>query len=139
VIRLCNIVQHTHQSSIAGLLYLRSLELLYTELGTVSPLHSIDFKKWSALTTDSLIKSSWKFLWSNQLELHTSLKKEGERTGDLPIMEGITTEAMSLEELLAINKCRLYLRACFLSDITDGSGEQLLQEAWTGDRPLHPL
>ena len=54
-------------------------------------------------------------------------------------MEGITTEAMSLEELLAINKGRQYLRACFLSDITDGSGEQLLQEAWTGDQPLHPL
>jgi len=59
---LCNIVKHTHQSSITGLLYLGSLELLHTELGTTAPLHSIDFDKWAVLTTDSLIKSSWQFL-----------------------------------------------------------------------------
>jgi hypothetical protein len=66
-IQLCNIVKHTHQSSITGLLYLGSLELLHTELGTTAPLHSIDYDKWAVLTTDSLIKSSWQFLWTNQL------------------------------------------------------------------------
>jgi hypothetical protein len=126
-----------HQSSITGLLYLGSLKLFYTELGTTAPLHSIDYDKWAVLTTDSLITSSWQLLWTNQLELHSSVNKEGQHVGDVPIMEGINTVELSLEKLLAINKCRLYLRAWFLSNITDGSGVYLLQEAWNGDTQLH--
>jgi hypothetical protein len=73
------------------------------------------------------------------LELHTSINKKGQHVRDVPIMEGINTIELSSEELLSINKCRLYLRAWFLSDITDGSGVYVLQEAWNGDTQSHPL
>lgn len=36
------------------------------------------------------------------------------------------------EELLALNRCRLYLQAYFLSDLVDGSGSYLLDDAWHG-------
>jgi hypothetical protein len=46
------------------------------------------------------------------------------------------TDQLPLDILDQINKCWLYLRAFFLSDITDGSGKYILQEAWQGN-PLN--
>jgi hypothetical protein len=37
------------------------------------------------------------------------------------------------EDLYCINLCRLYLKAFFLSDIVDGTGKQILDEAWMGN------
>lgn len=38
----------------------------------------------------------------------------------------------SQEELLRLNKCRLYLRVFFLSEIGTGDGLAILAEAWSG-------
>jgi hypothetical protein len=35
------------------------------------------------------------------------------------------------------NKCHLYLPALFISDISDGSGRYILDDAWTGAQHLN--
>jgi len=48
------------------------------------------------------------------------------------IMQDALQNGITDTELVSINSCRLYLRAIFLSDIIDGSGENILHEAWSG-------
>jgi hypothetical protein len=40
----------------------------------------------------------------------------------------------TIEELSALNRCRIYLQAYFLSDICTGDGLTLLEDAWKGKR-----
>jgi hypothetical protein len=42
------------------------------------------------------------------------------------------------EELVAVNRCRLFLKAFFLSDIVNGSGTEILPAAWNGERIICP-
>jgi hypothetical protein len=137
IARIRDIIQHTFQNSITGLLYRGSLELLHIELGLMDQLHTIDFDTMSVITTDSLVKTTWQFSWKEQIELHTDLQQALPRTKDRLIMRAILDMRPSLEDLRAINKCGLFLRALFLSDITDGSGTNILQEAWICSERLH--
>lgn len=43
----------------------------------------------------------------------------------------------SSDQLLLLNKCQLYLRALYLSDIFYGSGSHILEEAWYGVWPIN--
>jgi len=45
-------------------------------------------------------------------------------------MEDLRSVVESPEHSSLINKCRLYLWALFLSDIVDGSGQAILEDAW---------
>jgi hypothetical protein len=53
-------------------------------------------------------------------------------------MKDILRLGLTIDDLRAINNCRLYLRALFVSDIADGSGMNILQEAWSSSERLHP-
>jgi hypothetical protein len=52
-------------------------------------------------------------------------------------MEEIAAFTSDWQQLQSANKCRLYLYAMFLSDISDGSGHFLLDAAWTGSQRLN--
>ena len=137
MLRLSDMLKHTFQETITGQLYLGLLELLHLELGTIQPLHKLDFDKLSDLATTSLVKKSWYFLWRYQVYLKTTISKTMPRQGDREIIEGVFNNEVDVLEASAINRCRLYLRAWFVSDITDGSGSFILHEAWTGENQLH--
>ena len=136
--RLLNIIRHTFHEFSSWLLYLGSIELLHLGLSLLSPFHNIDFSALSILATDSLVKSTWSFLWTSQIQLHTSVTYLLARDNDILLMGEITKGDISTSELGAINKCRLYLQARYLSDIVDGSGTHILQEAWTETHKMHP-
>jgi hypothetical protein len=70
---LQDIIRHTFHESTMGLLYFCLIELLHLELGLVRPLHTLDFSVLSILATDSLVKSTWSFLWHTQIQLRTSV------------------------------------------------------------------
>jgi hypothetical protein len=129
---LKDIIYHTHNQTNTGKLYLTSMELLHIELGFTAPLHTKSFSTFSLLLSDSLLKSSWEFLDSHQIQLQTS-----PRQAVCIIMEEIATFTSDWQHLQSSNKCRLYLSAIFLSDITDGSGHFLLDAAWTGSQRLN--
>jgi hypothetical protein len=47
-------------------------------------------------------------------------------------MELFPANQVPTSELLSINRCRLYLQAFFISDIADGSGTYIMEDAWHG-------
>ncbi len=84
----------------------------------------------SSTMTNSLIKSTWQFLYHNELTLRHNIHFPQPRERDIEIMTAFFADQLPIDILDHINKCRLCLRAFFLSDIMDGSGKYILQEAW---------
>jgi hypothetical protein len=58
--------------TLTGPLYRLSLECLYLELGSFRPLGLLPFLQLGHLTSNSLIKSTWEFLYKNQLYLQST-------------------------------------------------------------------
>jgi len=138
ITRIKELIFHTANHTTTGKLGLPSLELLHIELGSFAPLDSLSFTTWSSLTTPSLIKSTWEFLDCYGFSLRTSITCEWPREGDSYLMPTFLTIVTDLYQLKLLNLCRLFLRALFLSNIVDGSGKLILEEAWRGSRPIRP-
>jgi hypothetical protein len=66
------------------------------------------------------------------IELCMDLNIPTQGINNVLIMQDALQNGITDTELVSINSCRLYLRAIFLSDIIDGSGENILHEAWSG-------
>jgi hypothetical protein len=66
--RLKDIIAHTTRNTLLGDLYCHSLTILLLKLGLGPELHKIKFDKYDNLATSSLIKSSWGFLSTHQIE-----------------------------------------------------------------------
>jgi len=138
ITRLQGIILHTANDTITGRLYRAMLELLLIEIGSFLPLHLQDFKIVGRLATDSLIKSTWEFLTDHNLQLITDLNVDLPRQDDCYLITNIIPLIEDSDHLTQINRCRLYLRVIFLSDVVDGSGKELLAAAWNGERILSP-
>jgi hypothetical protein len=138
ITRLQGIIIHTANGTITGRLYRASFELLLIEIGSFLPLHLQDFETVGHLATDSLMKSTWEFLTDHNLQLITDLKVDLPRQDDCYLLTNIIPLIEDFDHLTQINRCQLYLRVIFLSDVVDGSGKELLAAAWNGERILAP-
>jgi Reverse transcriptase (RNA-dependent DNA polymerase) len=130
--RLKDMIQHTFRSTTTGQLYRTSLELLYIELGLTQDLDSISFSTMSGITTDSLVKSSWNFLQQHNILLKHDISFPPQRIGDRPIMDFFKHDEISTLDRRSLNRCRLFLRAFYISDISDGYGTHICEDAWKG-------
>jgi hypothetical protein len=70
------------------------------------------------------------------LSLTTDIKVELPRQDDCYLLPALQAHISDLNHLGIVNRCRLFLKALFLSDIVDGTGYEILQAAWNGDRVL---
>jgi hypothetical protein len=134
--RLKDLVFHTANDTITGRLYRASLELMHIELGSFLPLHRLSLELLGSLVTDSLIKSTWEFMSEHGLSLTADIKVELPRQDDCYLLPALQAYISDLNHLGIVNRCRLFLKALFLSDIVDGTGYEILQAAWNGDRVL---
>jgi hypothetical protein len=134
ITRMKDVVYHTANNTITGRLYRASLELLHIELGSFLPLHCISFSIFGILATPSLIKSTWEFMSTLGLSLNTDIKLNPPRQDDCYLLPALQSVIAETEELLAVNRCWLFLKALFLSDIVNGSGTEILAAAWNGER-----
>jgi hypothetical protein len=105
------------------------LELLHIEIGSFALLHLLDPASLSIFVTESLVKSAWMLLNTHNIEHCMDLNIPTQRINDILIMQDALQNGITDAELVSINSCRLYLRAIFLSDITDGSGKNILRVA----------
>jgi hypothetical protein len=136
ITRLTDILYHVMQDSLLGSLYKTSLSGLILEIGLDSPLHSISYQRFEHVVTPSLINSTWEFLHHSQIELKHDLPMQKQRLGDRALMSILVSLEPTKDQLARLNRCRLFLKAFWLSDIVDGSGVFLRDEAWTG-QPLN--
>ena len=119
-----------------GLLGQITLELLIVELGSTVDLHLLPFQHLQGLASNSLIKSTWGFLHTHGIRLCHNITQPAPREKDLEIMTVFYQQDLPIDILEQLNKCRLYLKAFFLSDLTEGLGSSLLDEAWRG-KPIN--
>jgi hypothetical protein len=129
---LKDVVKHCFLMTLTGQLYRLSLECLYLELGSFRPLGLLPFLELSHLASNSLIKSTWEFLYNNQLHLQTDIDLPLPRENDTLLMINVLGYSTNYDTIHSINKFRLFLKALFLSDFTEASGNYLLEEAWQG-------
>jgi hypothetical protein len=117
-----------------GKLYQTTLEHLILEVGIDTNLTMVDFSKYNILATNSLIKRTWGFLFKNKIIIDHNIIVPKNTTHDTPIMAEFIQVPATSEELLALNQCRLYLQAYFISDLATASGKTLSYHAWEGTR-----
>jgi hypothetical protein len=134
IARLKDVIQHTFRGTNTGKMYRTSFELLYIEIGLTLDLHLIPFTTMSALTTDSLVKSSWQFLNLHNIYLKHDIDFEPHREGDRPIMDFWVGLNIPDPIIRSLNRCRLFLQAFYVSDISDGFGTHITEDAWNGRR-----
>jgi hypothetical protein len=63
-----DLIKHTYLKTTTGELYRTSLELLFIELGLGLDLQLIPYPDMAQMASNSLVKSTWKFLWDKKVE-----------------------------------------------------------------------
>lgn len=109
IARLKDMINHTFQSSITGNLYRTSTELLLTELGVSENFSQVNYTLLHSLVTDSLVKSTWQFLYQHNIYLEHDIRFPHQRQGDTTLMQAFLDLQLTVEELQQLNECRLFL------------------------------
>ena len=108
--------------------------IIHVGIGEKS-LFDIEFKSFGHLLPRTWIRSLWEFIEEYKINLPTYdfiLKKK--REGDIFLMEAFHLTGFNKHQLQQLNRCRLYLHAETLSDITDGTGNLISKQAYDGRR-----
>jgi hypothetical protein len=132
IVRAKDMIFHSFNDTLTGRLYMTSLELFFLELGFIPTHFTYDIATLDRLTTNSHVKSTMIFLWQHNIILRHSIAIKPLRENDLCIMSTLFDLQIPGNELLACNHCRLYLRACMLSELSNGDGTLLQDDAWLG-------
>ncbi len=109
IARLKDIMMHTHKNTTTGKLYRQTTENLFLEIGTDTSFTSLDFPSLDPIATPSLIKSTWQFLHENNLDLKHDIEIPDQRLNDRTLMSAFKNSNASLDELISLNRCRLFL------------------------------
>jgi hypothetical protein len=96
-----------------------SLGYLQLQIGTPHNPFTMDYSKWGYLAPLSWVKMLWKSLHHFEITLHISFPDIAlPREQDKAMMEIIMSQDLDPEEIKRINRCRVFLKAIFLLDIT---------------------
>jgi hypothetical protein len=108
------------------------LELFFLELG-IQPWHfHAEENVIAALTSPSLVQTSMLFMSQFKIYLKHSIRIPLLREGDQFIIEAFLSLDIPIQDLVACNRCRFFLKVCLLSDIATGDGDFISEEAWAG-------
>jgi len=90
------------------------------------------------LITKSWIKKLWKERYKNNILIQSKISDfDVLRRGDCEIVQKIVNCSYKQQELQIINRCRMWLKATFLSDIYNGSGNKIQTNCWEGLDPVN--
>jgi hypothetical protein len=85
-----------------------------------------DYSRWGGLTPLSWVKMLWDSLHHFNVTLYMPFPTiEPPRERDQAIMEIILSQNLDFTDIIRINRCRVYLQALFLLDITMADGKYL--------------
>jgi hypothetical protein len=123
----------TMEGHISANLMEASYELLVLETGLDQPLLA-SFAKWKVCATKCYLTHLWEFIDNFNIQIKgPSLLGQGQREQDSLIMETLD-ESLSAAQLGSVNRCRVYLQVIWWSDIIDGNGVAISENAIKGKR-----
>ena len=130
-----DISEHLWKQDLTGKLLQCNLEQLRIEIGDNDHILASDItQKEHYLLTDSYVRSTWQFMSKENIQLEDNtpaipLLREGDQC---LMTEFSKNTKIPKSALRTLNKCRLYLQAFTLSDLTSGDGTKIRDEAWHG-------
>ena len=112
------------------------------EIGRSTMIYEIPYKEIEGFLTPSWVTNTLEFVDKVGLRIEGELPElQGWREGDAHLMDVFRKtpgHAILEEDLVAANKCRMYIRAVTQSDIADGEGKSILKAAWEVKREWQP-
>jgi hypothetical protein len=91
------------------------------------------FPSMDAGNQDLVHPHTWEFLHSNGMRIADKVAElYTQREYNQFLTEAFATASFSESQRIRLNKCRIFLQAVTLSDISTGDGQVLLQSAWLG-------
>ena len=130
-----DICENLWKETLTGHLLKCNLEQLRIEIGeNVDILSSNYYDFEPQLLTQSYIRNTWKFVSENNITLNdaTAFIRHN-RDGDCELMSSFrNNDSIPVGNLKILNRCRIYIKAFLLSDITTSCGQFIRNEAWHG-------
>lgn len=130
------IIRHGGQASATGQLLQGTLEALKLEIGWECSLWNIPPKILNTLGTQSWIKHV--VLEAHQNALRWTDPTDNlqlTRTHDIFLIPAFVRAGYQGQQLVRLNRCRIYLKCTTLADITTGNGQEPLDGILKGTRP----
>jgi hypothetical protein len=136
--RLQYLMGHLRCNSITGKLMRSMLDYTQLECGCSGNVLEEDYERYArVLMTENWITGIWEHLHSckSTLKITAEWKPLPNRKNDIVMMEALTeTEEFTATELKEINRCRIYLRVFYISDIASHDGQGIADWARKGRR-----
>ena len=111
------------------------IEVSQLTIGTRRWIFEYPPSTYGPLLDNCWLKTTWLYVSSRQLQIHASYPiLNYVRQNDSFIMEKMTTLGLTENELVRVNRCRLYLQVILLSDIVDAGGIHILSSYLQGRR-----
>jgi hypothetical protein len=114
-----------NMKTLTGQLLKGNVEALQLELGVGTPVFVKEFWRYGTLVTSSWTQHTWQWLHTKGVHIEDQVGRRRGHKYDANIRDS---------ELVAANRCRLYLRVVTLADISDGLGDHVTDAAWLGHR-----
>ena len=130
-----DICENLWKDTLTGHLLQCNFEQLRLEIGeNINILQSNYYQFEPQLLTHSYARNTWQFMTDNKITLDDNTAQIGySRVGDKDLMEAFRKNALiPTSNLKQLNKCRMYIEAFTLSDISTSCGRFIRNEAWNG-------
>jgi len=131
--KLMEIVSKSFTDHIMWKQFRLGMELLQLYTGALCCVVNTNFDIYAPLVEATWITSQWEFLYRNDIKLNGwDMLIEKQRENDMGLMEMFVNEGYRNDELILLNKCRMYLQVLTVSDVVDGDGTHLCPITTTG-------
>ena len=136
ICRLNILQQHYGTQSIVGQKLSCSLHWLQLQLGHNDNPLLLDYSQWNHLTCRSWWVELWQSLHNTPVTLRLKYRRQlPPRKFDATIMTFLMNHDLPMSTLAGMNRCRNFLNALFLSDITTADGKFIHQQFLSRDNP----
>ena len=130
---LLAILRHSHRDTPTHDLIHENMELVQFHVGSERTFWDLPYQQYGTLAPRGWIKHTWKALDETSLHLTgPSLALPRRRTRDVFLMDAFIAQGYEGDDLMALQDCRLHLKAVRLSDITTADGWRIEPRAWAG-------
>ena len=107
------------------------MEQLRLELGVSGNIFELDYHTFKdVILTKSWVEDTWKFVSEYNISLNPEIAMPAcRRENDIPLMDIVVkSKYLDKSNLTWFNKCRMYLKVFFLSDIVTSDGQRLRED-----------
>ena len=124
---------HFSKDNITGNLIRTSLEATKLELGLPRSVLSQNYSRHGFLVTKTWCTHTWEFLHSNGIRIEDKVAELPlQRENNQYLMVAFALAPFTDPERSHLNRCRIFLQAVTLANISTGDGTQITQSAWMG-------